>query len=118
MPKNAHPIYGLPPQKYNVHNWKYKLGYLLLVFFWASFCQMVTKKGLANPTKDIFGKNSKTSLNFEANEDKTSLNLGMICKKKLMLFSHHLIQNNVTDHSQCNDLRNLRKKKKKKKKKH
>jgi hypothetical protein len=62
---------------------------------------------LANPTKDIFGKNSKKPLDFEANEDKTSLNLNMILKKQLMFFNHHLTQNNVKDRSQCHDRRNL-----------
>jgi hypothetical protein len=56
MPKNVHPIYGLPPQRYNVHNWKYKLGFLLLVFFGQVFDKWSPKKRLANPTKDIFGK--------------------------------------------------------------
>jgi hypothetical protein len=80
MPKNVHPIYGLPPQKYNVHSWKYKFGFLLLVFEGQVFAKWSPKKGLTNPTKDSFGKNSKNSLDFEANEDKTSLNLAKIFK--------------------------------------
>jgi hypothetical protein len=52
---------------------------------------MVTKKGLTNPTKDSFGKNSKNSLDFEANEDKTSLNLAKIFLKQLIFLNHHLI---------------------------
>jgi hypothetical protein len=64
MPKNVHPIYGLHPQKYNVHNWKYKLGFLLLVFFWARFCQVVSKKRVGKSNKGYFWKKFQKTIRF------------------------------------------------------
>jgi hypothetical protein len=55
----------LPPQRYNIHNWKYKLGFLLLVFFGQVFDKWSPKKRLANPTKDIFGFFKKKPLNLK-----------------------------------------------------